>query len=180
MFRHFRHSLLTLSSASATYLFVNNGNSINATSSCSNAPPSNGIKNHGLEGCVGNTPMVYIKSLSEDTKCHIYAKLELRNPSGSIKDRTALGILNEAEASNKLKKGGTIVEGTGGNTGIALAQLGAAKGYKVILCMPNSIAQEKIAYSKRFGAEIHLQPLVPLISDFRISDFWISGFPDFR
>ena len=119
------------------------------------------LHKNGIEGCVGNTPLVYIKSLSEETKCHIYAKAEYQNPGGSIKDRTALGIIIEAERMNKLKKGGTIVEGTGGNTGIALAQIGAAKGYKVILCMPNSIAQEKIAYSQRFGAEIHLQPLVP-------------------
>lgn len=115
----------------------------------------------GIEGAVGNTPLVYLKSLSAETKCHIYGKAEYLNPSGSVKDRTALGIIQEAERSKKLQKGGTIVEATGGNTGIALAQLGAAKGYNVILCAPNNIASEKVVMARRFGATVNLCPVVP-------------------
>ena len=76
-------------------------------------------------------------------------------------DRAALAIIEDAEASGALSPGGTIVEGTGGNTGIALAQLGIARGYKVVLCMPASIASEKIDYMRQLGAEVHLQPGVP-------------------
>jgi cysteine synthase len=72
-------------------------------------------------------------------------------------------MLREAEAQGLLAKGGSIVEGTGGNTGIALAQLGAARGYKVVICMPQSIASEKVDLIRRLGAEIHLQPLVPYL-----------------
>lgn len=114
-----------------------------------------------LSGAIGNTPLIPIKSLSEATGCLIYAKAEFLNPSGSVKDRAAKAIIEEAENNGILKPGGTIVEGTGGNTGIALAQLGKAKGYNVILCMPNCISEEKIETQRRFGAEVHLQPLVP-------------------
>jgi len=110
---------------------------------------------------VGNTPLVYLRSLSEATGCKIYGKAEWLNPSGSIKDRAAKQIILEAEKSGELKKGGTIVEATGGNTGLALAALGAARGYKVVVTMPNIIAEEKIASTRRFGAEVLLQPLVP-------------------
>ena len=137
-------------------VFVSGGACLTALSIkkiyCEDAPDY--YKQTGLASGIGNTPLVFIRSLSEATKCEIYAKAEYHNASGSIKDRAALGIILEAERSNKLNKGGTIVEGTGGNTGIALAQIGASKGYKVILCMPNCIAVEKINYSKRFGAEV--------------------------
>jgi cysteine synthase A len=119
------------------------------------------ISNDALSGAIGNTPLLPIRSLSEATGCLIYAKAEFLNPSGSIKDRAAKAIIEEAEKSGKLKPGGTIVEGTGGNTGIALAQLGKAKGYNVVLCMPNCISEEKIETQRRYGAEVHLQPLVP-------------------
>ena len=127
------------------------------SSKCDN----NNITTDALSGAIGDTPLLPIRSLSEATGCLIYAKAEFLNPSGSIKDRAAKAILEEAEKSGKLKTGVTIVEGTGGNTGIALAQLGKAKGYKVILCMPNCISEEKIETQRRFGAEVHLQPLVP-------------------
>jgi len=110
---------------------------------------------------VGNTPLIYLSSLSSATGCKIYGKAEWLNPSGSIKDRAAKQIILEAEKSGALKKGGTIVEGTGGNTGLALAALGAAMGYKVLVTMPNSISEEKIALTRRFGAEVLLQPGVP-------------------
>jgi cysteine synthase len=79
----------------------------------------------------------------------------------SILDRAALNIIEEAEANGTLRAGGTIVEGTGGNTGIALAQLGISRGYTVVLCMPQSISIEKIDYMRQLGAEVHLQPGVP-------------------
>ena len=110
---------------------------------------------------VGGTPLIYLRSLSEATGCHIYGKAEYMNPAGSVKDRAAKLMIQEAEKSGKLKPGGTIVEGTGGNTGIALAAFGAAKGYKVILAVPNIIAKEKIASAERYGAKVLLQPLVP-------------------
>jgi cysteine synthase A len=115
----------------------------------------------GLESAVGNTPLIRINSLSELTNCNIYGKCEFMNPSGSVKDRTALAIIKDAEKTNKLQKGGTIVEGTGGNTGISLAQLGTSHGYKVILYVPNSISQEKIDLMRILGATLYMQPIVP-------------------
>jgi len=114
-----------------------------------------------LIDAVGNTPLIYLSSLSEATGCKIYGKAEWLNPTGSIKDRTAKQIILEAEKNGLLKKGGTIVEGSGGNTGLALAALGSAMGYKVVVTMPNSISEEKVALTRRFGAEVLLQPLVP-------------------
>ena len=107
------------------------------------------------------TPLIYLKALSEETGCAIYGKAEFMNPGGSVKDRAARGMLREAEKKGLLKPGGTLVEGTGGNTGIALAALGAAKGYKVILTMPKIIAKEKVQSAERYGAKVILQPLVP-------------------
>lgn len=120
-------------------------------------------QNHknGIESTVGNTPLIYLKSISEQTGCHIYAKAEFLNPTGSIKDRAAKFMLDDAEKSGALKPGGTIVEATGGNTGIALAQFGAGRGYKVELFLPCIIAEEKVEYERRFGATVYLQPLVP-------------------
>lgn len=118
-----------------------------------------------LEKHVGNTPLIYLKSLSEATGCNIYGKAEFMNPSGSVKDRAAKQMVHEAESAGLLKSGGTIIEGTGGNTGIALAAIGTSKGYKVILCMPNIIAKEKVQLAERFGAQVYLQPLVPFTND---------------
>ena len=115
----------------------------------------------GLIGAVGNTPLIYIRSASEATGCHIYGKAEFMNPTASVKDRAAKYLIEEAEKNGNLRPGGTIVEGTGGNTGVALAHLATSKGYKVVLCMPNSISIEKINHQRRLGAEVHLQPLVP-------------------
>lgn len=110
---------------------------------------------------IGNTPLIYLPSLSKETGCKIYAKAEMCNPSGSIKDRAAKYIIKNAEASGNLKEGDTIVEGTGGNTGIALSQIARSRGYNMIVVMPNCIGIEKIDYQKRLGAEVYLQPLVP-------------------
>ena len=119
---------------------------------------ANTIQENYIDNCIGNTKLVYLKSLSEETKCKIYGKAEYQNPSGSVKDRTVMGIIQDAERSGRLQPGGTIVEGTGGNTGISLAQLGASKGYKIILTAPSNVSQEKIDQYERFGAEIHLAP----------------------
>ena len=114
-----------------------------------------------LESTIGNTPLLYLKSVSEATGCDIYGKAEFLNPTGSVKDRAAKQIILEAERSGRLKKGGTIVEGTGGNTGVALAALGAAKGYNVKICMPHFIGKEKQNLTKLYGAEVFLCPGVP-------------------
>ena len=109
----------------------------------------------------GKTPLICLKSINSLLSVNIFAKAEFMNPTGSVKDRTAKNLILEAEESGVLKPGGTLVEGTGGNTGIALAQLGISRGYKVVLCMPNNISNEKIEHMKRLGAEVHVQPAVP-------------------
>jgi cysteine synthase A len=103
---------------------------------------------------VGNTDLIYIRSLSEMTGCHIYGKAEFQNPGGSIKDRAAKQIISEAEASGQLPSGGTIVEGTAGNTGIGLATLGIPRGYKIVITMPNNQAREKVEMLERLGAQV--------------------------
>ena len=110
---------------------------------------------------VGNTPLLYIKSLSEKTGCHIWGKAEFQNPGGSIKDRAAKQIILEAESLGQLNAGGTIVEGTAGNTGIGLALLGRERGYKVVITMPNNQSQEKVEELVRLGAEVLQFPPCP-------------------
>lgn len=91
----------------------------------------------------GNTPLVKLNRVTEDAAAEVYAKLEYFNPGSSVKDRLGIAIINAAEESGELKPGGTIVESTSGNTGIALALVGAARGYKVILTMPASMSKER-------------------------------------
>lgn len=110
---------------------------------------------------VGNTPLIYIESLSERTGCHIWGKGEFQNPGGSIKDRAAKQIIFEAEESGLLKPGGTIVEGTAGNTGIGLATLGIQRGYKVVITMPNNQSREKVETLIHLGAEVLQYPPCP-------------------
>lgn len=100
---------------------------------------------------IGNTPMV---RLNFPTKARVYAKLEYLNPGGSVKDRTALYMIQEAERSGKLKPGGTIIEASSGNQGIAAAMIGAAKGYKVIITVSDKISKEKKDTLKAYGAEL--------------------------
>jgi len=104
---------------------------------------------------IGNTPML---SLEETTGCNIYAKAEFLNPGGSIKDRIALNMLEEAEKSGKLKPGMTIIEPTSGNTGIGLALCGIRKGYKVIIVMPENMSDERKKIIHALGAELVLTP----------------------
>ena len=114
-----------------------------------------------LLSAIGNTPLVELPSLSRATGCRILAKCEHLNPGGSIKDRAALWIIEQAEKDGALAPGGTVVEATGGNTGIGLALVAAAKGYKSIFTMPASVAQEKIDTMKNAGARVILTPGVP-------------------
>lgn len=107
---------------------------------------------------VGGTPLVKLNRLSEGLPGNVAVKLEFYNPANSVKDRIGVAIVDAAEKSGALKPGGTIVEGTSGNTGIALAMVGAARGYKVILTMPETMSTERRVMLRAFGAEIVLTP----------------------
>lgn len=107
---------------------------------------------------VGHTPLVKINHLASDLEAEIVAKVESFNPASSVKDRVALAMVNAAEASGKLKPGGTLVESTSGNTGVALAMVGAARGYKVVITMPESMSKERRVLMRAFGAELVLTP----------------------
>jgi len=110
---------------------------------------------------IGHTPLLRLNRASEETGCEILGKAEFLNPGGSIKDRAALGIIRAAEASGALKPGGTIVEGTAGNTGIGLALVGAALGYKVVIVFPRTQSQEKKDAIRLLGAELIEVDAVP-------------------
>ncbi|WP_291380950.1 cysteine synthase A [Demequina sp.] len=107
---------------------------------------------------IGNTPLVRINALNEGSSATVLAKLEFYNPANSVKDRLGVAIVDAAEASGELKPGGTIVEATSGNTGIALAMVGAARGYNVVLAMPETMSKERRALLRAFGAELILTP----------------------
>ncbi len=106
----------------------------------------------------GATPLVRLNRVTGDTAAKVCAKLEFYNPTGSVKDRAGIAIVDAAEAAGTLKPGGTIVEGTSGNTGIALAMVGAARGYRVILTMPETMSIERRKLLAAYGAEIVLTP----------------------
>lgn len=107
---------------------------------------------------VGRTPLVRLNRLTEGAGAQVVAKLEFYNPANSVKDRIGVAIVDAAEQSGELKPGGTIVEATSGNTGIALALVGAARGYKVILTMPETMSLERRVMLRAYGAEIVLTP----------------------
>jgi cysteine synthase A len=107
---------------------------------------------------VGGTPLVRLNKASERTGAEIVAKLESANPANSVKDRIGVAMIDAAEKSGQLQPGGTIVEATSGNTGIALAMVGAARGYTVILTMPESMSKERRALLRAFGATLELTP----------------------
>ncbi|WP_224364825.1 cysteine synthase A [Hyalangium versicolor] len=114
-----------------------------------------------LWDAVGNTPLLRIGSLSRLTGCDILGKAEFMNPGGSIKDRAAKGMIQRAEAEGKLSPGGTIVEGTAGNTGIGLGLLGRERGYRVVVTMPDNQAREKYELLEAMGVEVRKVPAVP-------------------
>lgn len=105
---------------------------------------------------VGGTPLLKVNGFDSENRAEVYIKLEKMNPAGSVKDRAALGMLEEAEKTGRLQEGSVIIEPTSGNTGIALAMLGKAKGYRVIIVMPESMSQERRALIKAYGAELVL------------------------
>ena len=107
---------------------------------------------------VGNTPVVRLNRLVDESCAEVLVKLEYFNPSGSVKDRAALSLIEAAERQGKIKKGATIIEPTSGNTGIGLAMNAAAKGYKSIFVMPDNMTQERISILKAYGAEVVLTP----------------------
>ena len=117
-----------------------------------------------IEG-IGNTPLIKLKAASEITGCNIYGKAEYLNPGGSVKDRAALALLRDAEEKKLISKGGTVVEGTAGNTGIGLCLLGNSLGYKTIIVMNDNQTQEKKDTLRNMGADLRLVPAKPYKDD---------------
>ncbi len=114
-----------------------------------------------LLDAIGNTPLIRLRGPSEATGCDIYGKAEFMNPGGSVKDRAALAIIEDAEERGDLRPGGMIVEGTAGNTGIGLTMVGNAKGYTSVIVMPETQSQEKKDVLRIFGADLRLVPAKP-------------------
>ena len=115
----------------------------------------------GFIDSIGNTPLIKLKAASAATGCDIYGKAEFLNPGGSVKDRAALAIIEDAEKRGTLKPGGMIVEGTAGNTGIGLALVGNARGYRSVIVMPETQSQEKKDMLRLCGADLRLVPALP-------------------
>jgi cysteine synthase A len=115
----------------------------------------------GFIGTIGNTPLIKLRRASEETGCTILGKAEFLNPGGSVKDRAALYIIKDAEERGLLRPGGVIVEGTAGNTGIGLALVGNARGYRTVIVMPETQSQEKKDMLRLCGADLRLVPAVP-------------------
>jgi cysteine synthase A len=115
----------------------------------------------GFTGAVGNTPLIRLRSVSEETGCDILGKAEFLNPGGSVKDRAASAIVAAAERHGELRPGGTVVEGTAGNTGIGLAHVCNARGYRCVIVMPDNQSPEKYSLLEMLGAEVHKVPVVP-------------------
>ncbi|RLV92797.1 Cysteine synthase 1 [Spathaspora sp. JA1] len=118
------------------------------------------VSESGFPGAIGNTPLLRLPNISKSVGRNIYAKAEFMNPGGSIKDRAALYVIEDAERKGLIKAGGTIVEGTAGNTGIGLAHVCRAKGYKCVIYMPNTQSKNKIETLRLLGAEVHPVPAV--------------------
>ncbi len=114
-----------------------------------------------LAQAIGNTPLIKLRRASEATGCTILGKAEFMNPGGSVKDRAGLAIITDAEERGTLRQGGTIVEGTAGNTGIGLTLVGNARGYRSVIVMPETQSQEKIDFLRMIGADLRLVPAKP-------------------
>src|SRR3954451_21605829 len=119
------------------------------------------VRYQGVDGYVGNTPLIRLRRLSELTGCEILGKAEFMNPGGSVKDRAAYGIITEAEETGRLESGATIVEGTAGNTGIGLVVIGRARGYRTVIVIPNNQSPEKMQLLRTLGAEEKAQAEEP-------------------
>jgi cysteine synthase A len=115
----------------------------------------------GLAGAIGNTPLILLRRASAATGCTILGKAEFMNPGGSVKDRAGLAIIADAEARGVLQPGGTVVEGTAGNTGIGLTLVANARGYRSVIVMPETQSQEKIDFLRMIGADLRLVPAKP-------------------
>ena len=115
----------------------------------------------GFVDLVGNTPLLRLNKVSDDTGCEILGKCEFLNPGGSVKDRAALAIIGDAEEKGLLRPGGTIVEGTAGNTGIGLALVGNTRGYRTVIVIPETQSQEKMDMLRLVGADLRPVPAVP-------------------
>ena len=113
-----------------------------------------------MQELIGNTPLIEVKNIErkEDLKARVLVKVEAFNPGGSIKDRIAKAMIDDAEASGRLLPGGTIIEPTSGNTGIGLTWIGRARGYRVIICMPETMSDERKKILSAMGAELVLTP----------------------
>jgi cysteine synthase len=122
------------------------------------------IKNNFIES-IGNTPLIKLKAASEITGCNIYGKAEFLNPGGSVKDRAALALIKDAQDKKLISKGGIVVEGTAGNTGIGLGLLGNSLGYKTIIVMNDNQTQEKKDLLRNIGADLRLVPAKPYKDD---------------
>ena len=116
---------------------------------------------NGFVESVGNTPLIRLNKISEETGCEILGKAEFLNPGGSVKDRAALAIVRDAEERGQLRPGGVVVEGTAGNTGIGLALVGNALGYRTVIVIPDTQSQEKKDMIRLCGAELLEVPAVP-------------------
>ncbi len=116
---------------------------------------------HGLIGAIGNTPLIRLERASAATGCEILGKAEFMSPGGSVKDRAALAIIRAAQADGTLQPGGTIVEGTAGNTGIGITLVANALGYKSVIVMPETQSEEKISFLRMIGADLRLVPAKP-------------------
>jgi cysteine synthase A len=115
----------------------------------------------GLLGAIGNTPLIRLRAASAATGCEILGKAEFMNPGGSVKDRAGLAMIRASEADGTLQPGGTVVEGTAGNTGIGLTLVANALGYKSVIVMPETQSQEKIDFLRMIGADLRLVPAKP-------------------
>jgi cysteine synthase A len=115
----------------------------------------------GFVGAIGKTPLIKLLTLSELTGCEIFGKAEFLNPGGSVKDRAALGMILDAEEKGLIGRGGVLVEGTAGNTGIGLTHIANARGYRSLLVVPETQSQEKIDYLRAIGADVRTVPAAP-------------------
>ena len=125
------------------------------------SPDAAPSEHDGVLAAIGHTPMIHLRRASAATGCVILGKAEFMNPGGSVKDRAGLAIILDAEKRGVLKPGGTVVEGTAGNTGIGLTLVGNARGYRTVIVMPETQSQEKIDFLRMIGADLRLVPAKP-------------------